>query len=237
MDQQPPSQEEKDLLPLLVLAPRAPGSAEPVAKSAVGEQTTSLYRSEFGYDCRLDQGSTRPLPKVRQPRRRPSGLIAAGLIVVAAVVVMTQPGVRTALFTHQSNAPAKTAPTSTGGVLALHSTPTPAVQTQLSGSYVVGTDGSVTTTCNMGAATPGKCVWTIDHPANQTLNLQMSWTGTATLALAATDATGKSYFSNTSATSPQNAVILSAPSTLIITVSMSNTQATTFTVKATGSGS
>ena len=78
MDPQPPSQEEKDLLPLLVLAPKAPGSAEPIAQSAIGEQSTSLYRSEFGYDVRLDEGATgRSLPTVRTTRRRPSGLIAS----------------------------------------------------------------------------------------------------------------------------------------------------------------
>jgi hypothetical protein len=233
--QQPPTQEEKDLLPLLVLAPKAPGSADPIAKSAHGEQTTSLYRSEFGYDIRLDDnGNTRPLPKVKSARRRPSGLIAAAFLAVAAVILFTQPGIRTALFTHNSNAPAKAAPTSTGSVLGLHSTPTPTAQTQLNGSYLVADDGSTTTNCNMGAAATEQCVWTINHAANQPLNLSLSWTGTATLAFNITDPAGKSYFSNTSAASPQKAVIASAPATLIVTVAVSNTQATTFTVATNG---
>jgi len=233
--QPPPTQEEKDLLPLLVLAPKTPGTADPIAKSAYGEQTTSLYRSEFGYDVRLDESSNpRPLPKINSKRRRPSGIIAAAFLVVAAVVLFTQPGIRTALFTHNSSAPPKATPTTTGSVLGLASTPTPSAQTQLTGSYLVGDDGSTTTNCNMGAATTEKCVWTINHPANQTLNLSLSWTGTATLAFTVTDAAGKSYFSNTSAASPQNAVVLGAPSTLIITVAVSNTQATTFTVAANG---
>ena len=235
--QQPPTQEEKDLLPLLVLAPKAPGSADPIAKSAHGEQTTSLYRSEFGYDIRLDDngnGNARPLPKVKSTRRRPSGIIAAAFLAVAAVILFTQPGIRTALFTHNSSAPAKAAPTSTGSVLALHSTPAPTAQTQLNGSYLVADDGSTTTNCNMGAATTQQCVWTITHAANQTLNLSLNWTGTATLAFKVTDPAGKSYYSNTSAASPQKAVVVDAPATLIVTVAVSNTQATTFNVAANG---
>jgi hypothetical protein len=220
----------------LVLAPKAPGTADPIAKSAYGEQTTSLYRSEFGYDVRLDEGSSpRPLPKVSSVKRpRLSGIIAVALLAVAALVLLTQPAVRTALFTHNSNAPIKSAPTSTGSVLGLNSTPTPTAQTQLNGSYLVGDDGSTTTNCNMGAATTERCVWTINHPADQTLDLNLSWTGTATLAFNITDPTGKSYYSNTSAASPQKAVVVGAPGTLIVTVAVSNTQATTFTVAANG---
>ena len=282
MDQQQTAN-QNELLPLLVLAPRPPGSAEPLAKTAQGDRSTMLYRSEFGYDCRYDSPQQAYATKSYDregPRKSWFGIIALVSIVLVIGLIALQPEARDAVGTffigHHSAPSSAPQPTSQVGVLGVStgdnnsggnlsyggtsssdtgsstssnqssannsSSATQSTTTSgsgnasggkpmvtLTGSYTVS-GGKATTNCTQGTAGSGICTWTINHTAGDNMSMKITWTGNAKFAVNVGDSVGNVYYSGTSTTSPMNAPITNSGQSINITITITDTSQTNFSV-------